>query len=175
MKDQHSFVGIPFSVLSRTPTIQQLVRWGHVQPSPESSQEELRISLMPATAERRSVAVCTMCGKTRTVNASGQCSICWEPLFGWVPPNDQDEPRIASRRLVTAAAAQDVAARWEQLLPARAVGNRLLPAPPTLAHRAVAPMATASVRVQPNSSRTSLPWRLVALPGVSAGAPDASS
>jgi hypothetical protein len=117
VKKSWSFVGLPYSVLSRTPTIQQMVKWGYIESSLESDEVQTRTFDVPAEPDSRRTGICRMCEKTRTVNAEGHCAKCWARSFGWMEIRGQDESRSHNRRLVTAAAAQDVGARWDSYFP----------------------------------------------------------
>jgi hypothetical protein len=101
-------------VMTLAVTLQQKVRWGHVEPSPESERPELRIAQIPPRPDPRHVAICTMCERTRTVNGDGQCGTCWERFFVWVGPSNQGEAPQGPRGLAGNGALFDTSALWQR-------------------------------------------------------------
>ena len=106
-------MGLPFSVLKQTPTLQQMVAWGWVRPSRESRREKTRITFMPARPDPRHQGICVMCLKRREVNADDQCARCWARSFGWLELRLEPRPPPSSGRLTAAAAYADVGGRWD--------------------------------------------------------------
>jgi hypothetical protein len=107
-----SYIGIPYSALkNRTPTIQQLVQWGYVSPSPESKQTALRIDYTEPVPGFCHLGICLTCGANRMTNSTGNCNVCWRKSFTYLPP--EMEPQGVTGKIVTVFNRADIGALFE--------------------------------------------------------------